>query len=521
LIDRLAAILLARAAGEPEERLPALAAASPSARRDYLNGWALLHRARARDALRSFQTAIAADSSFALAALGAARAIFDGELLRGAPETQLAWRLRDRLTPGDGAYLTAFLGPRYPNASNPQEYQEAGKRAVELNPENADAWRWSGLYSCFREWVYLPARCRAVTSSMLALDSLSTITTGAAVDHYQMLGDTADLRRALRLYVRLDSASPLSVFLQWSAATTLGDTATARRLAVSDSMVSTSADQNLGPLYQMTSYFLREGRGFADLDAALRRTQAVAPTDAMRMSIANAQYELAVARGRATGLAHPLHWDEWYVNYKRVADALFADADPTPAVAAAATLERGLGSPMEYGCCIEQFTAAQAALANGRLAPARRAVADIRRFRNTNPEARTFELILEAQIAARERAPDSTVRLNQLDSAMVNWEDWMLRSQLYGNLIAARLHEERQEYAAALSAIRRLPGWFLDAQVVTYHRDEGRIAGLAGDTAGAIRAYERYLRIRADAEPRLQPKVQRVRAELAALLRSR
>jgi len=37
------------------------------------------------------------------------------------------------------------------------------------------------------------------------------------------------------------------------------------------------------------------------------------------------------------------------------------------------------------------------------------------------------------------------------------------------------------------------------------------------NSTGAIRSYRTYLAIRADAEPRLQPEVQRVKAELAAL----
>jgi hypothetical protein len=65
------------------------------------------------------------------------------------------------------------------------------------------------------------------------------------------------------------------------------------------------------------------------------------------------------------------------------------------------------------------------------------------------------------------------------------------------------LHEQRGEFGAALAAIRR-KDWTL----------------LAGDTAGAIRAYQRYLGIRSDADARLQPEVQRVRAELAALERA-
>jgi tetratricopeptide (TPR) repeat protein len=98
-----------------------------------------------------------------------------------------------------------------------------------------------------------------------------------------------------------------------------------------------------------------------------------------------------------------------------------------------------------------------------------------------------------------------------------DWEN----GPLYGNLISARLHEARQEYKEALAALRRRDKAFFWPIVVTYHREEGRIAAEAGDTARAIRAYERYLRIRDDAEPRLQPEVQRVRAELVALLHAR
>jgi hypothetical protein len=49
-------------------------------------------------------------------------------------------------------------------------------------------------------------------------------------------------------------------------------------------------------------------------------------------------------------------------------------------------------------------------------------------------------------------------------------------------------------------------------------REEGRLADLAGDRAGAIDAYTRYLALRSDPEPSLQPEVERVRAELARLV---
>jgi hypothetical protein len=92
---------------------------------------------------------------------------------------------------------------------------------------------------------------------------------------------------------------------------------------------------------------------------------------------------------------------------------------------------------------------------------------------------------------------------------------------LVGNLVAARLHEERGELAAALAAVRRRWwGQWVDPGYVVYHREEGRLAALAGDTAGAIRAYRRYLTLRGDAEPPLQPRVRQVRTALAALERA-
>jgi hypothetical protein len=223
-------------------------------------------------------------------------------------------------------------------------------------------------------------------------------------------------------------------------------------------------------------------------------------------------------------MPHPPGWSSGLSNYKRVVDALFADADPVPAIPAAAALEREVGSPVTGGCCLERFAAAQSALAGGRLATARLALADMERYR-TSPEGRAqgsgefqvWPLIVAAQIAAQERSPSAAARLTRLDSAMTDRQDDAGVSWLFGNLIAARLHEQRREYDKALAAIRGRDGYWFWPAVVTYHRDEGRIAAEAGDTAGAIRAYQRYLRIRGDAEPRLQPEVQQVKSALAAL----
>ena len=121
-------------------------------------------------------------------------------------------------------------------------------------------------------------------------------------------------------------------------------------------------------------------------------------------------------------------------------------------------------------------------------------------------------------MAAASRSADAPERLRQLDSALADPVEVPWAS--YGNLIAARLHEERGEIPAALAAVRRRRvgiAWF--PHYVKYLREEGRLAALTGDRAGAIRAYRHYLALRGEAEPALQPEVKRVREELEAVER--
>jgi tetratricopeptide (TPR) repeat protein len=522
LVDRLAAWLLARAAGEPEERLPALAATSEAPLKAYLDGWALIRRGRVEDALKQFRRALAADSTFALGALAATRVLLDGPFDRSDPEAQLAWRLKDRLTPGDRAYLLAMVGPRYPAASGLLDRRQAIQQLVQLSPGNADAWNMYTFLMCYeqRGVTITRAQCRAASHRATALDSTNAMTLRIANAWAAMLDDTTGLRRTLRLFVRLDSMSPGSRLIQWHAATMLGDSVAARRLALSDSMVSTAASASMGVVYDMAVHYLREGRGLEDIEAALQRTLAIAPTGSQRGSVAVMQYHLALARGRATGLPEPYRLPDWY----KVLSALFGGADREATGAAVAALEAQVGSPVTDGCCLERFAAAESALEGGRLATARRALADMERYPGS-PEGRAegrggprvWPLIVAAQIAEREHSSSAVQRLHTLDSALVDRPDEQGLAWVYGDLIAAGLHERRGEYAEALADIRGEAEGYIDPVAVTYHREVGRIAALAGDTATAIRAYERYLRIRGDAEPRLQPEVQQVKGALAAL----
>jgi hypothetical protein len=63
------------------------------------------------------------------------------------------------------------------------------------------------------------------------------------------------------------------------------------------------------------------------------------------------------------------------------------------------------------------------------------------------------------------------------------------------------LYHEQGLLPQALAAIRRHSFGFFEPLVVPYHLEEGRLATLAGNREGAIRAYRRYLALRSGAEP--------------------
>jgi hypothetical protein len=121
---------------------------------------------------------------------------------------------------------------------------------------------------------------------------------------------------------------------------------------------------------------------------------------------------------------------------------------------------------------------------------------------------------LDAWLAAETGRPDAARKLERLDS--------LVRSDInsIANLVVARLRERNGNLPEALAAVRRRGGWFMlwPANLSTFLREEGRLAVLTGDTAGAIRAYQYFLALRHDPEPALRAERDSVRASLARLL---
>jgi hypothetical protein len=276
---------------------------------------------------------------------------------------------------------------------------------------------------------------------------------------------------------------------------------------------------------------LHQGLDLRDADGVLDRALAAAATENQRASIRWDQHMLRSIRGapRKDAPDGSTRGPETFrvmppTDASPIFNFLFSDLDSTGWDSAGAALTRQIGSQSVDECCIPRFAAGEYALATNRLALAERAARDLRTYHGPSLDADStfstrvthqYGLILEAQIAARRRDPAAAARLHELDSVLANPLDAWMPS--LGNLVAAQLHEARGELGAALAAARRRSWGLVCPHYVVSHREEGRLAALTGDTAGAIRAYRRYLALRGDAEPRLQPRVRQVRSALAAL----
>jgi hypothetical protein len=88
----------------------------------------------------------------------------------------------------------------------------------------------------------------------------------------------------------------------------------------------------------------------------------------------------------------------------------------------------------------------------------------------------------------------------------------------FENLLLGRLFATLGDPARGLAAVRRGGAFDQDWFVSAYLRERGRLAALVGERDAAIRAYNRYLELRADPEPAVKPIVDEVRAELARLV---
>ncbi|HEV8639659.1 MAG TPA: hypothetical protein VGV13_00995 [Methylomirabilota bacterium] len=531
--DRLAARLLAVQAARDSEELAALTATSLPALRAYLAGRQAYRRGRvgaASEAGAHFERALFLDSTFALAGLRLAEiAVRFGMAERDERwKIDAIWQLRDRLGPADRALLEAYLGPRYPQSATLAELIAAGERATLVAPQRLEAWHIAGVsFFRFGPRIGYPgweARAAEAFQRAFALDSTEIL----PLQYLLLLAAVQGDRVAVGRYAARDRSYPVggqqSEFIQWVAAAVLGDSAALARLRRRIPEMSGVSLQSI------VEWSENLGLGLEDADRAARAYDQHSTSVGQRRSVVVRLVPFLLNRGRPGAASRLLATAERGFGQAgdvgvlefRIYAALYWDGDSSEAAAAARSLEAYLGgAPVPPGQARDRQTAACALahwrLGTGDLAAAEAALGQLRApyLVESTP---VCVAAAAAQLAAARRRPDAAAALARLDRLLAAGSDVQQLFPTVATVIAVRLYEARGDRQHALALARRRTFWW-NWLLSTPLREEGRLAALVGDTAGAIRAYQHYLALRSDPEPRLRPGVDRVRTELARLER--
>jgi hypothetical protein len=425
---------------------------------------------------------------------------------------------------------------------------------VELAPDQAERWYELGdMY--FHEGPYLQVesawkRAEDAFRRSEALDS-GTAPLGHLVELAWLDGDdTAQVRRLGALYLARDTSGELLDFYHWRIAEGLHDERALTALR------STYRQMALQSLWRIMDYAVLDGQRLEDADSAAVaiRAKAGRSSDWQRSKFYLHGFE--INRGRpAAALADTARPDEaeylpHTALYQRVLDALYGDGDTVNAGLAAGELARSAGRPRPAGSdarAVGNMDACVATLwrlSRGESGGAAQVIARLRtREPGDSPETirsnTVCAALLEAKLTAASRAATAGAALDRLDSLMrrgpggsrngppvaFTLSPAYVRSMVgispvgfedFANLEVAWLREQQGDNRAALAAVRRRPyAYHLSDYLAPHLREEGRLAALVGDRAGAIRAYQHYLALRSNPEPAVRPAVDSVRAELA------
>jgi hypothetical protein len=534
LTETLTAHLLAARAARDSAELAAMMATSPAAARAYLAGQHAYRRGRAgtsSDAKAHFQRAVFLDSTFALAGLRLAEiAAMYG--MAGRDERwqfDAVWRQRNRLGLADQALLEAYVGPRYPRRAALSELIAAGERAAEVAPHRAEAWHIAGVYLFgLGQMIGYPAwqsRADDALRRALAFDSTAALTLDFLLRLTAQAGDRGAIRRYAQLYLTNNPTAYNADFVRWLAAVMLEDDV-AREVA--SGRIATMTHFNLRAIVDQA---IALGVALEDADTAARL---YADSLSRLTARITAIVPFLLNRGRPDGARRLLatahdgfgqNADVGLLEF-RIYAALYWDGDSSEAASAAQSLEAYLdGTPVPRGHVWDRQTAS-CALAHWRLAVGdlTGAEAALGRIRPRSRAAESYPVestpvcvaALEAQLAAAHGRPNARAALERLDTLLRAGSSLRWLVPIVGNIIAAHLYEERGDPQYAVAIIRRRTSW-VNQLLSTQLREEGRLAAIVGDSAGAVRAYRHYLALRSDPEPKLRPEVQRVRAELRRL----
>jgi eukaryotic-like serine/threonine-protein kinase len=536
LIDRLAGSVLAGGTGTSSQ-LAELTTASLPALRAYLDGQSSYRQGSYQAAVRHFQRALEIDSTFALAALGLANAggWIDFNLQRVG--IKMAWRERDRLGSADEAMLEALAGPHYPAPSSHAEILRAWERVVDVAPDRPDAWYGLGdeLYH-MGPVLGLPdawQRSQGAFQRALQLDSTFAGPLQHMVEMAARAGDLAKAERLAHLALAGDSATEIAGFIRWRLANAEGDSAELERLRAESGGMPV---QSLGDIIALGQH---DG---LDITAAMAAVTARLGTRDERNYAEYAVSATALNGGRPT---EPLRWRRASLRagedpgrsgftISEVLQAAFWEGDTSAGLGASqqlALLEAAhpdsptpILEQIQGRCELEQWR-----LSRGELRTVDRTLEFLRKAATAQGDTSTNASatwvcvrLLDAWQAVLHRNSEAARKVAALDSVSRTGPSLWVEQFQHLNLVLARLFEAEGDLPHALQAIRRRHFQLgIPLYLSSYLREEGRLAALNGDRAGAIQAYQHYLALRRDPEPAVVPRVNEVRAELAKLLAER
>jgi hypothetical protein len=541
LADRLTVRLLSLVAGTEALRLSSITSGSLPALRAYLAGRAAFRKGRLRDAFNAYRQATLLDSTFTLAAVELVHAskwvALNGEEARRG--TRLALAGRERLAPSERALLDAWVRPGWTRP----EVMQSWRAATTAYPDRADLWYGLGdfyYHEGFLAGLVNPlSLARDAFQHGWALDSARGIDSLGSerapivaeplshmVEIAQTRGDTALVGALVRLGLAADSTSALGWYLRWHRAVSRG--LPAERLFWADS-------QRIDPeAFALTHRF----SGWTGIGEDYRRSAHLMLRRSTFDSPVKAELERRVlalnsAQPHEAALADDLDSPD-LIRGLQVRAALYWDGDTSTAAQAAARMVPLASHAILSGESEQHQLQSLCTLATWRLAHGDVRYADVaaRRLRRAVvaglAEGDSVELaqyavlcaaLLEATRATALGLPSARSALERADTLV---RILYVGQSLGANLVIARAAEAQGDLTFALRAVRRraggyglLPMWYLS----TFLREEGRLAALTGDTAGAIYAYKQYLALRPNPEPSAQSEIDHVRAELATLTR--
>jgi tetratricopeptide (TPR) repeat protein len=505
LVDRLTAQVLALGAGARANQLSALTTTNLEALRAYLDGVALFRRGVYQQSTPMLERAVELDSTFALAL----SALVESDLWHPSTSDmrrvkRLAFANRDRLNPIDQRLLTMRLGSRYP-ARTPYDVQIAdAEKLVASMPESADAWYFLGdaLFHGGRlaDLENPEVRAGQAFEKAWRYDSLFAGPISHMTRVAKLAGDTAGQRLWTARMIALDSTAEGVLPARWDLIPTIGS-----RSDKEKAIAGVLQAANWGDLQAILFQNSVDSFTLANHPALLERQRALAVSPAERIETAVMFYTDRVERGR------PDEARQWI-------DTMLAISPGNGRVQLLLQSLYGGGTipdstvfnPDQIDYIRMTVTGDPAAAKRTLEFQAKRVAADSGR------SAWTQILTLSQAIAAvRRRDPAAERFVNQADSALKGYEG----NEFFG-IQLARLYQEQGRVDRALRMAQRrwsslgMPNPGLNAE---YARLEGNLAALAGDRPTAIRAYRRYLMLRADPEPSMIPQRDSVVAALKAI----